>query len=158
MPLPSTHAHVNSSCRVDHEDGMGKDQSSGAGGDSFFPKHLLLSSEYVCGTVHGPALPGDPESQIYDDWAGELAYLDNPFDDADEGGFPADDEEAAVDYDECGPASESDDDSETQSITVQLDNEEALACAPLGELEDGIDLLPVLAAKEGMFTSMILMS
>lgn len=41
------------------------------------------SSEYAVGTIHGPAILGDSVDQLYDDWAGELSYL-NEIDGVDE--------------------------------------------------------------------------
>ncbi|KAI0739242.1 hypothetical protein C8Q80DRAFT_1124588 [Daedaleopsis nitida] len=36
---------------------------------------LFCDSEYAMGTIHGPALPEDPADQLYNDWGGNLGYL-----------------------------------------------------------------------------------
>ncbi len=38
--------------------------------------HVAQHAEYGYGTTHGPALPGDSADQLYDDWGGDLAYID----------------------------------------------------------------------------------
>lgn len=62
-------------------EGMHDDNQSSAetGGSSLFasvPPTAASGSEYASGTIHGPAILGDSADQIYNDWAGELSYLD----------------------------------------------------------------------------------
>lgn len=54
---------------------MTEGSREGCNDPMFIPEHLSGSREYAYATIQGPALPEDPQDQIYDDWGGELAYL-----------------------------------------------------------------------------------
>lgn len=79
--LPEFHDEISGTSQR-RSGGVGASVDVGRGSQFEYTGRLFMQQEFAegeelaYGTIHGPALRGDAADQLYDDWAGDLADLE----------------------------------------------------------------------------------